>query len=185
MIIQPFLPTDVARVKKFTDQEIGRNYYSIDELIENQRKSVTGSGEISSFLLIDETDNSVKGLRLAFPPGNWFSGKGEQLRADLWPFSLSETAYFQSLFLSKDAQGQGWGPKLSEKSIQIFKSLGAKGIATHSWKESPNNSSVKYLESIGFKKIIEHPLYWVNVDYVCSLDGKPCRCTAIEMYRTL
>jgi GNAT superfamily N-acetyltransferase len=176
------LPEDVEKVKKFTDQEIGQGYYSLDELKENQKKSVSASGEISSFLLIDENNNSVKGLRLAYPPNNWHHGKGAALRNDLWPFPLEETAYLQSLFLSNDIQGQGWGPKLSHMAIDVFKKLRAKGIATHSWKQSPHNSSVKYLEHLGFKKIIEHPLYWADIDYICPLDGKPCQCTAIEMY---
>ncbi|MBC7465566.1 MAG: GNAT family N-acetyltransferase [Bdellovibrio sp.] len=183
--IQPFLLTDVDAVKKFTDQEIGFGYYSVEELIQNQKKSVSSSGLISSFLLIDEKDGSVKGLRLAYPPNNWTHGKGSSLRNDLWPFSISETAYFQSLFLSKDVQGQGYGPKLSMISIQVFIKLNAKGIATHSWKESPYNSSIKYLESVGFKKIIEHPNYWSKIDYTCPRDGKPCQCTAVEMYLTL
>lgn len=183
--IQPFLLTDVDAVKKFTDHQIGLGYYSIEELITNQKKSVSFSGLISSFLLVDEKDGSVKGLRLAYPPNNWKHGKGSELRSDLWPFAISDTAYFQSLFLSKDVQGQGFGPKLSKMSIDVFRKLGAKGIATHSWKESPHNSSVKYLESVGFKKIIEHPKYWAEVDYTCPRDGKPCQCTAIEMYLTL
>ncbi|OFZ31737.1 MAG: GNAT family N-acetyltransferase [Bdellovibrionales bacterium RIFCSPHIGHO2_01_FULL_40_29] len=185
MLIKPFLETDIDRVKKFTDSEIGDGYYSREELIENQKKSCCSNGAISSFLLIDESSSEIKGLRLAYPPGNWSHGKGTALRDDLWPFSIHETAYFQSLFLAKDAQRLGWGPKLSEKSIDVFRQLGAKGIATHSWKESPNNSSVRYLLNIGFKEIIEHPLYWFNVDYICTRDGKPCRCTAVEMYLTL
>lgn len=185
MHIKEFLPGDIENVKKFADQEIGDGYYSLDELIENQKKSVCADGSISSFLLVDDATNQIKGLRLAYPPGNWSHGKGSALRNDLWPFPLQQTAYFQSLFLSKDAQGQGWGPKLSHNSIEVFKKLGAKGIATHSWKESPFNSSVKYLESVGFNKIIEHPKYWANIDYTCTLDGKPCQCTAIEMYLIL
>lgn len=185
MQIKPFTADDVAAVKKFTDQEIGQGYYSVEELIDNQKRSVAANGLVSSFLLVDETTSSIEGLRLAYPAKNWQHGKGSALRSDLWPFPIEQTAYFQSLFLSKKVQGHGWGPKLSKYSIDVFKKLGAKGIVTHSWKESPHNSSVKYLESIGFKKIIEHPLYWVNVDYTCPLDGKPCRCTAIEMYLTL
>lgn len=185
MRIKPFLQSDVQAVQIFTDAEIGKGYYSVDELLENQKKSVAAHGTICSFLLIDEATDTVKGLRLAFPPGNWSHGKGGQLRADLWPFPIEQTAYFQSLFLARDVQGHGWGPRLSQESITAFKKLHARGIATHSWLQSPNNSSVKYLEKMGFKKIIEHPLYWVNVDYVCTLDGKPCRCTAVEMYLTL
>ncbi|MBC7421519.1 MAG: GNAT family N-acetyltransferase [Bdellovibrio sp.] len=182
MQIKEFLISDIEAVKKFTDAQIGVGYYSFDELKENQRKSVTTSGEISSFVLLDPTTQEVKGLRLAFPPGNWAGGKGAKLRPDLWPFQIHEAAYFQSLFLSAELQGQNWGPKLSQKSIEIFKKLGAKGIITHSWKESPNNSSFRYLQKIGFHTIIEHPLYWIDVDYVCPRDGKPCRCTSIEMF---
>ncbi len=185
MIIRPFLPSDIQRVRQFADQEIGVGYYTEAELIENQKKSVGKNGEISSFLLIDETTDQVKGLRLAYPPGNWEHGKGSAQRSDLWPHPLSETAYFQSLFLSADVQGEGWGPKLSQMSIDLFRKNQVKGIATHSWKESPYNSSVRYLEKVGFKTMIEHPLYWINVDYVCTRDGKPCRCTAMEMYLEL
>ncbi len=185
MLIRPFQSTDVERVKEFTDSEIGDGYYSLDELKKNQSRSMASDGSVSSFLLLDEKTDLVKGLRLAFPPGNWDHGKGSKQRADLWPFPVEQSAYFQSLFLAKDLQGQGWGPKLSEMSLHVFKNLGAQGVATHSWKESPNNSSVRYLEKVGFKKIIEHPLYWFDVDYVCTRDGKPCRCTAVEMYLTL
>lgn len=185
MLIKPFLTSDVNAVLEFTDSEIGKGYYSLDELLQNQKKSVAADGTICSFLLLDEETEQVKGLRLAFPPGHWSHGKGDQQRSDLWPFPIEKTAYFQSLFLAREVQGKGWGPKLSQQSIETFKKLGACGIATHSWLQSPNNSSVKYLEKMGFKKIIEHPLYWIHVDYVCTLDGKPCRCTAVEMYLTL
>ena len=185
MYIKPFFPEDIIQVKKFTDEEIGVGYYSLDELIRNQKKSIAVDGTICSFLLVDDDQVRIKGLRLAFPPGNWDHGKGSQQRADLWPFPIEKSAYFQSLFLANDAQGQGWGPQLSQKSILQFKKLNALGIATHSWKQSPHNSSIRYLEKLGFKKIIELPLYWFDVDYTCSLDGKPCRCTAVEMYLTL
>jgi hypothetical protein len=146
--IRPFLEKDVAAVKKFTDEQIGVDYYSVPEHLENQKNSIASTGEITSFILVDETQNDkIVGLRLAFPPHNW--------------------------------------AKLSDLSINIFRKLGAKGIITHCWKESPHNSSLRYLEKVGFKKIIEHPLYWIDVDYTCALDGKPCRCTAIEMELSL
>ncbi len=182
MLIKPFLEIDVPAVKKFTDQQIGQGYYSLAEHYENQKKSVAESGDVTSFILVDESTNEIEGLRLAFPPGHWAHGKGAKLRPDLWPFPLEKAAYFQSLFLSVKAQGFGWGPQMSDKSIALFKKLGATGIITHCWKESPHNSSLRYLEKKGFQKMIEHPLYWFDVDYVCTRDGKPCRCTAIEMY---
>ena len=185
MQIQEFLESHIPAVKKFTDEQIGEGYYSLEELAQNQKKSVTKSGVITSFVLVDPDSQAVKGLRLAYAPGYWVHGKGSKLRPDLWPFPLEQAAYFQSLFLSKDLQGQNWGPRLSQKSIEVFQKLGAAEIITHSWKESPNNGSLKYLEKMGFKKLIEHPLYWFDVDYICTRDGKPCRCTAIEMYLKL
>ncbi len=185
MKIRPYLEKDVAAVKTFTDTQIGEEYYTLNEQFKNQRNSISDSGENSSFILFDELSGQIHGLRLAFPPGKWAHGKGNKIRPDLWPFKLEQAAYFQSLFLSKEAQGKGFGPRLSDLSIGIFKKLGARGIVTHCWKESPNNSSLRYLEKKGFKIVIEHPLYWIDVDYVCALDGKPCRCTAIEMYLDL
>jgi ribosomal protein S18 acetylase RimI-like enzyme len=185
MQVKAFLETDLAAVKKFTDENIGKGYYSLNELQENQKKSVCANGDISSFIIFDTSSHEVKGLRLAYPPGNWDHGKGPKLRPDLWPIQISEAAYFQSLFVANELQGQSWGPILSQKSIEVFKKLGSKGIITHCWKESPNNGSFRYLEKLGFKTIIEHPNYWIDVDYVCTRDGKPCRCTAIEMYLTL
>lgn len=185
MLIQEFLEAHIPAVKKFTDDQIGVGYYSVEELWENQKKSVATNGDITSFVLIDPNTQAVKGLRLAYAPGNWAHGKGTKLRPDLWPFPIEKAAYFQSLFLDSTLQGQNWGPRLSQKSIDIFKKLGATGVITHSWKESPNNGSLRYLEKVGFKSLIEHPLYWIDVDYICTRDGKPCRCTAIEMYLTL
>lgn len=184
MQIREFQQSDIPAVKAFTDKVVGAGYYSVRELTENQIKSIATTGEICSFVLVNDS-NEVHGLRLAFPPGNWEHGKGSKIRADLWPTRLPETAYFQSLFVSNSLQGQGWGPKLSERAIEIFKKLGARGIVAHCWKESPNNSSMRYLQNMGFKEIIAHPDYWVDVDYVCTRDGYPCHCTAIEMHLLL
>ena len=185
MIIREFLALDIAQVKKFADRAIGEGYYSETELTEIQKQSISASGRICSFLLIDEHADKVVGFRLAYPPGNWDHGKGRKLRPDLWPTALQDTAYFQSLFVSSELQGQGWGPKLAAQSLDVFKSLGAKGVVAHSWKESPNNSSFRYLKDLGFNEVIEHPLYWFNVQYKCTRDGYPCRCTAIEMHLSL
>ncbi len=185
MQIKTFSAQDIGSVKEFTDSEIGLGYYSADELTEMQARSVCLDGAISSFLLIDERTKIVKGFRLAFPPGHWKHGKNTLLRADLWPHPVEKSGYFQSLFIAKDLQGQGFGPQLSAKSIQVLRQQGALGIATHSWKESPHNTSMRYLEKMGFVKIIEHPNYWINVSYICPLDGNPCHCTAVEMYLEL
>lgn len=178
--IIPFTADFIAQAKDFTDRQIGLDYYSVAEMTANQKKSIASTGDLTSFLLID-SKNNIQGIRLAYPAGNWAHGKGNKLRPDLWPFPIQKAGYFQSLFVSEEVRGQGWGPKLSEQTLRIFRMLGYRGVITHCWKESPENTSYKYLIDFGFKEIIEHPNYWIDIDYVCTRDGKPCRCTAIEM----
>ncbi len=181
MKIREFQKLDIKNVKSFCDANIGKDYYSEVELEDSQRRSEK-NGVVTSFVLVDEQDNNkIHGLRLCYPPGQWDHGKGKKLSPELWGHDLANLGYFQSLFLSSDVQGQGWGPKLSERAIEALKTLHARGILTHCWKESPANSSFKYLNKIGFKTLKEHPDYWIDVKYVCTRDGYPCRCTAIEM----
>lgn len=178
MEIREFELKDIAAVKCFTDREIGKNYFSKKELEESFHKSQS-QNVMCSFVLVDGEE--ILGLRLAYPPGLWTQGKGKKICRDLWGVPLEKTAYFQSLFLARKVQGQGWGPRLSAASINAFKKLKAEAIVTHAWKESPNNSSIRYLTQQGFKPIATHPEYWIDVAYDCVLDGHPCRCTAVEM----
>lgn len=203
----PLAEEDLRRLKTFTDRAIGEGYYSEAELIDIFHRS-QADGVMCSFLLIgtpsDETSEGgcvngrmrtrsgesasaargeIFGVRFTYPPGKWSHGKGDGLTPKKWPFPQDQTAYFQSLFLSDKIQGQGFGSKLSEASIEVLKSIGAKGVVCHSWKESPGGSSTKYLEKMGFQRIKEHPLYWQHVNYNCTRCLKPpCQCTAIEMY---
>jgi ribosomal protein S18 acetylase RimI-like enzyme len=172
--------SDLPALKNFTDREIGQGYYSqqeIQDIFERSQKN----GRMCSLLL--KKDGEIFGVRFTYPPGNWKHGKGEGLTTPKWPYPLNETAYFQSLFLSNQVQGQGWGGELSRRSIEVLREIGAKGIVCHSWKESPHNSSSRYLEKMGFQVIAEHPKYWQHIDYNCTRCGKPpCQCTAQEMY---
>lgn len=183
MFIRALALSDLPAVKAFTDRTIGNNYFSVDELKQSYENSIS-KNVICSFVLIDESGD-IQGFRLAYPPGTWSKGKGSKLRTDLWKVDLNQVGYFQSLFLADKVQGQGWGPKLSAASVEAFQKLGAKAIVTHAWKESPNNSSVRYLSKYGFESVATHAEYWVDVDYECVLDGKPCRCTAEEMIKYL
>ena len=167
----------------FTDIGIGAGYYrkqDVETLIARNQPLNT------SFLLIDQ-ESHVQGVRVSYPPGQWIDLVGPQrLFLDRWPFSANKVGYFKSLFLDAKLQGQGWGPKLSEHSTAAMKKCGAEAIVTHSWKESPNNSSTRYLESIGFKALGQHNNFWSEVDYDCSgCHVRPCTCTADEMYKSI
>lgn len=183
MQIRPLHLADLTQIKKFTDTTIGENYFSSEELEQCYHKSML-NGVMYSFVLIDD-NNKIQGLRLAYPPGMWSKGKGAKLRPELWKVPQEKAGYFQSLFLSADVQGAGWGPKLSDASIVRLKEIGTEAIITHAWQESPNNSSIRYLTKFGFEPVATHPNYWIDVDYTCVRDGKPCRCTAVEMIKYL
>jgi len=186
--IEPLQKSDLDELKKFTDRCIGQGYYSRAELEEIYQKSIFkdlhGRNQMCSFLLKD--GDKIHGVRITYPQGQWSHGKGQGLSQSLWPYPLSQTAYFQSLFLDEVAQGQGWGVQLSKKAIEVLRDLGSRGVVCHSWKESPHNSSAKYLQKLGFIVLAEHPLYWKDVDYKCTRCGQPpCQCTALEMYLRL
>lgn len=183
MKIRELTAPDLPAIKACADRDIGKDYFSLAELQDCYRKSQS-HGVMCSFVLVDEADR-IQGFRLAFPPGTWSKGKGSKLRPDLWKVPADRVGYFQSLFLSSAAQGLGWGPQLSDAAVAAFRKLGAQAIVTHAWVESPNNSSIRYLTKFGFEKVASHPEYWVDVDYTCVRDGKPCRCTADEMIKYL
>lgn len=184
LIIREMTFSDLPAVQKFTDEAIGKDYYSMSELEEIFQKSISrdkfGTDTMCSLVLTD-AKNQIFGIRLTYTPGKWSKGKGKGLSPELWPFDFSEMAYFQSLFIHPDLTGKGYGKEMSLKAISILKKIGTKAIVCHSWFDSPGDSSGKYLRSLGFKVVATHPLYWKDVDYVCTRCGKPCVCTAVEM----
>lgn len=174
---------DIELAKDFADQTIGLDYYSTRELGDIFERSQL-HGEVCS-LVLEDKNGQLRGIRITFPPGRWSHGKGEGLTPSAWNISPTNTAYFQSLFIDPKLAHQGWGTRMSLESIKILQRLGALAIVSHSWKESPNDSSGIYLRSLGFKLIATHPFYWREVNYVCPRCGKPCLCTAEEMIKYL
>lgn len=180
--IRALRESDIEQVKAFTDVTIGKNYYSLSELEEIFKRSRKHS-VMCSFVL--SRGHEILGVRISYPPGLWDHGKGQGLRPDLWKSPIDQVAYFQSLFIAEALQGQGWGKKMSLAAIEALKKSGAKAVVCHAWCESPNDSSRRYLRSLGFEKVATHPFYWKQVDYVCTRCGKPCLCTADEMIKYL
>ena len=182
--IRPILQSDLPAIRKFTDREIGAGYYTEDELLKIYLRSQ--KDDLSCTLVLESPEQQIMGVRISYPPGQWEHGKGHGLQPQRWPHPLQDTAYFQSLFIAAELQGQGWGGRLSTEAIALLRRAGAKGIVCHSWKESPNNSSTRYLQKLGFTLITEHKEYWREVDYICPRClMPPCRCTAQEMYLNL
>jgi ribosomal protein S18 acetylase RimI-like enzyme len=174
--------SDLKDLQQFCDVQIGHGYYQFDELRDIYQKYLQGPHN-PSFVLLDR--KTIVGLRLSYPPGLWTHGKGRGITPSKWPHQLEHTAYFQSLFIASGYRQQGWGRVLSQSSLQVLRRLGARGVVCHAWKESPNNSSLSYLEKMGFIFIAEHPRYWSQVNYRCTRCQTQCECTAHEMYLNL
>ena len=183
--IIPLNNNHIDQVLDFTDISIGSRYFSREEITKYIEYSKF-KNEICSFGLFDD-NNQLVAIRLSFAPGVWISEfEPKHLSKGKWGLASEKVSYFKSLFVANSAQGQGWGPKLSLASIDALKNMGAEAILTHSWKESPNNSSFKYLSKFGFNSITDHPLFWSKIDYDCTRCLKPpCQCTATEMILTL
>ncbi|PIT98736.1 MAG: GNAT family N-acetyltransferase [Bdellovibrionales bacterium CG10_big_fil_rev_8_21_14_0_10_45_34] len=171
----------ILAVKEFTDAQIGNGYFSESKLADIIERS-TSNGECASFILLTE-DLQVVGVRLTLAPGNWIDTKRSKVSPHLWNVSKSKVGYFQSLFLHPSVQGIGWGSHLSNMSIDVLRSQGAKAIVAHSWVESPQDSSRRYLKRNGFQTVATHKEYWKDVKYECTRDGYPCLCTAEEMIK--
>lgn len=184
--IREISTSDLKGAVAFCDREIGEAYYDEKQMLHIVKASQK-NGIATSFVLEDpDCSEKIVGLRLTCPPGQWLEGPlNRPLHPELWGVPFEDTAYFQSLFINKRYQRQGWGVKLSLKSIESLKRLGAKAIVCHSWKESQGNSSQSYLDKLGFKPLVDIPGYWSFLDYQCVRCGKPCQCTATEMLYVL
>lgn len=177
--IRNFTQSDLQQVKEFTDRWIGEGYFEKDEL-----KTVLDLSQKDGLncSLLAFADNEITAVRLSYAPGLWIGEKTRGLTPKKWNTPAVNVAYFKSLFVHQDHQGSGLGKYLSRESIKILEQMGAKAILCHSWKESPNNSSMRYLGAMGFKVVEEHKEFWKPIDYLCTrCTPSPCICTAAEM----
>jgi ribosomal protein S18 acetylase RimI-like enzyme len=174
---------DAPAVSGLADRLIGWGYYPPELVLADLERSIGARGVVCSHVaeLADQPGCPLVGFRIALPPGSWQRGRGRGLKPSAWPAPLEACGYFQSAFVATEHTGRGIGPEMARMALDALRACGARAVVTHCWKESPHGSSQKYLERLGFVAVAEHPEYWVDVDYVCSLDGKPCHCTSIEM----
>tara|TARA_B100000683_G_C12465802_1_gene545940 strand:- start:479 stop:1072 length:594 start_codon:yes stop_codon:yes gene_type:complete len=187
VVIRPLEESDLKNVQLFTDRWIGQDYYSYSELYDVFKKGNQGSLN-ASFVALSGGD--VVGIRLTYAPGTWIESSTEVFKKGLstkeWKVPPLKMGYFKSLFIHEDFQGNGLGKVLSNKALSILKDMGAEAVLCHSWMESPENSSQRYLLKMGFQKIKEHPKFWYEIDYFCTRCGPSrCVCTAGEMIKLL
>lgn len=178
--IFPFDRKNIADVKAFTDEWIGRGYYSGDDLLRALELSYSADGDCCSFLAYE--GSKLVAVRLTYAPGKWEEDIIRGLTPSKWQAEFSHLAYFKSLFVHVDKQAQGLGRELSRRSIDVVKKMGARAILCHCWLESPQDSSRQYLQKMGFIEVAQHPEFWKPVDYMCTRCAPDrCICTASEM----
>lgn len=181
-LIRPVCADDICAIQQFTDQWIGTNYFSFNELEEVLELS-RHQGKTTSLGAFYQGE--LAAIRLTFAPGKW-QNKVRGQSQEKWNVDPQSVAYFKSLFVAGDHQAQGLGKILSNQSMEIVKELGGKAILCHSWMESPNNSSMRYLDKMGFEQVAVHPLYWNPIEYDCTRCAPiRCQCTAAEMIKYL
>lgn len=177
--IRPMTPADVPGVSAFADRTIGDRYYPEASVAAYLAQATVG--DVATAYVAEQGDQIV-GFRIVLPPGRWEKGRGRGLTPSAWPHAREHTAYFQSCFVDPAITGAGIGRRLAHAAFADLRTLGARAVAVHSWKESPHDSSRRYLARLGFVPIAEHPHYWADVDYLCvGCRVEPCTCTAIEM----
>jgi ribosomal protein S18 acetylase RimI-like enzyme len=179
----PISNDDIGEILEFTDKWIGKSYFSEAELLEILSKS-RKDNLCASYKAV--LNGKLAGIRLSFAPGMWITSSTKGLSTNEWKISQESVAYFKSLFVGGDFQKLGIGKTLSNKSMETLTKMGAKAIICHSWLESPNNSSQRYLKSFGFESVNEYEAFWSDIDYDCTrCSPSRCSCNAAEMIKYL
>ena len=178
-------PKDLDKLVRFCDRWIGKGYFKKDELRDALLRGI--KDDINASFLA-EIEGKIIGIRICYAPDEWVNIKNmDFLSPGAWGVEITEVAYFKSLFIHGKYQKKGIGSKLSRLAINSLKEMGAKAIVAHAWKESPENSSLKYLNKMGFKEVSEHKRFWYLHEYDCTRcgEGQKCECSACEMVLTL
>ncbi len=174
---------DWPQIVELSDKNFGTNYITSNELAKNFSKKHKNNS-LCSYVL-ENPDYKIMGVRLTYAPGSWPQDLVSR-SSNKWPITLDKLAYFKTLFLDSSLQGQGFGPKLTKLSFDSLIQLNTKAVVCHSWKESPNNSSERYLLNAGFKPLVEINNFWDYKEYDCVLClPDKCKCTATEMIKLL
>ncbi len=178
--ISPLKESDLEDLLPFCEKEIGAGYYNKESLFELLCLSYH-KGFVCSFVGRDIETNKVGAVRLTTIAGSMdTTQKGHT--PEEWRVHPLEVGYFKSMFLAAEYQGSGIGGQISRLSLEKLKLQGAKAVLSHCSLSSPNGSSRRYLQKMGFTPVQEHEGFWADIDYLCAhCYKKPCTCKALEM----
>ncbi|WP_372871074.1 GNAT family N-acetyltransferase [Shewanella sp.] len=172
--------SDLADVLALGESVHGDAYLDMPHLEALWRAGFKG-GINASFIARHQGD--LVGFRLTVAAGNWLPDRW--CSPELWGIDIGRVCYFKSNTLAESARGQGLGGLLLQKAASAARAQGALAGVAHLWQESPNNAAVRYFSKAGGRLIKAHPDRWNqshdNPDYLCTLCGDDCHCTACEM----
>ncbi|NRB22880.1 GNAT family N-acetyltransferase [Shewanella sp.] len=179
-MIQTLSPEHFTAVISLGNQVHGDGYLDEATLATLYQKGI--KDEINANFVAHQ-DGKLIGFRLTYAPGNWQTDKWCTPHA--WGIEPRRVCYFKCNTVAEPNRGVGIGGKLLSASIAATKRQGAIAGVSHLWKQSPNNSAVKYFTKAGAVLIKEHPDKWndpkEHPDYICVICGADCHCTACEM----
>ena len=170
----------LPQVVSLANQVHGENYLNLNSLIELQQRGVKHNINASYVALID---NRVVGYRLSFAAGQW--PLDQWCSVSQWPVAPANMAYFKSVAVAPELQGQGFGTQLLRASVKSLQQQGATAGLAHIWQQSPGNAAQRYFTKAGAALIQVHPDRWLHLSqtagYLCPICGNRCHCTAAEM----
>ncbi|MBV2129899.1 GNAT family N-acetyltransferase [Arsukibacterium indicum] len=181
--IANLLPEYFADVVTLANQVHGDNYLNITTLMEMYSRGIK-DGINAGFVAV--SDGKVVGYRLSYAAGQWPLDKW--CSVSLWPVAPQHMAYFKSVAVAPELQGQGLGSTLLKASVAALRQQGALAGLAHIWQQSPGNAAQRYFSKAGAELLKVHPDRWLHLsesaNYICPLCGNRCHCTAAEMALT-
>ena len=180
MFIRPLQKCDFEKVIELGNDIQGQGYLSENSLEDMFLKGFKNGINAHAVAICD---NNLVGFRITYSPGCW--DIDAWCSPELWGVDKSQVCYFKTNNVLSEWRGRGIGQKLLQHSIEAVQKQGALAGVAHIWKESPNNSSVRYFTKAGGRLVYEYPNRWswknYDPEYMCSRCGGNCHCTACEM----
>ena len=177
---------EVARGVALLNENLGADYVSLPRLADRIARhdavvvtahlgeELVGSA-VAELLRTDEVEDLVQTLRKAGFQSKRFDDRALGL--------LKTSAVIPRM------RGQGIGSRLVEERLSLLANRGCTAVYTFSWESGSRQSSRSLFEAAGFEHVVRIPNYWYeppgHETFQCIKCGKPCRCAALVMRRSL
>lgn len=166
-------------VVSLANQVHGAGYLNVETLAQWVAQGVVMEKNASWVAI---SGSELLGYRISFAAGQWQTDVW--CSTEHWPIAAANMAYFKSVAVKPNSQGQGLGQLLLQQSISVLKEQGARAGLAHLWRESPHNSAVRYFSKAGGQLITIHENRWQHLSkqgYDCPRCKSLCHCSAAEM----